>query len=71
MQIFKCSENPLKAGSENAPFVCPHPHICLEDSELVTLSQWLMLCSELAGSTVLAIHTSRVVNLGGGGEQWS
>lgn len=44
----------------------PHPGMSLEDSELVILSGWLMLHSELAGSTVLEKHISRVVSLRGG-----
>lgn len=43
----------------------------LEGSELlVSLSRWLMLPSELAGSTALVKHDSRVVSLRGGAKQW-
>lgn len=71
VQIISCIESPLKAASRNSTSVSPHPCMSLEGSELlVSLSRWLMLPSELAGSTALVKHDSRVVSLRGGAKQW-
>lgn len=59
MPIIRCIESPLKTASWNTTSVNPHLCMSLEDSELVSLSRWLMLQSELARSTVLAKHVFR------------
>lgn len=55
IQISKCTGSPLKADSRHTTSVCSHSCISLEESELVTLSQWRMLPSEPTGNTVLGL----------------
>lgn len=55
MQISIYIGSPLKADARHTTSVCPHPCISLEDSELVTLSQWRMLPSEPNGNMVLGV----------------